>query len=536
MIAHWMLYCVAVGMLLSAGAAALEMALRPLGRATRWVWAGALLLSLAIPAGVRTFGSIRPPAPVSGLVQALPLEVGGGAVTAPARRPRGWLAEAVDPRRLETPLAVLWIASSAAAALALAGMACALARRRRAWSAAEVDGVPVLVSADVGPAVVGLFRSRIVLPRWAVEAEAGARALVLRHEQEHVRAGDPRLLAAALAAAVLTPWNPAVWWQLRRLRLAVEVDCDARVLARADVHAYGSVLLEMGRRTAHTRLAASAAFAEPVSTLERRLRIMTAPRVRRPLLRAAGFGAVAAALAAAACETPAPMQPTPGGTRQLSGAPGSFARSAMTPRTLLEQYYPQVLRDGMAADQVIAFVLSDEGEVVSHEMLTAARGGAPATVRTQGEALERALGRYTSQFNSINVIATKPGELGPTEVQMAIVQLKAAVAGAAAGPGEAPLLPARSADGENAYREAFRAAVSRHYPPILRDAGITGRMVVRLNVGENGRATNVEVLEGDARFAEAARAVVRDLAFNGRGDTVMVIHFAPERRPAPAAR
>jgi beta-lactamase regulating signal transducer with metallopeptidase domain len=530
MIAHWMLYCVAVGTLLSGGAVALEKALRPLGGATRWVWAGALLLTLAIPAGVRAFGAVRVAAPVAAPVQALPLELAPGAAPAPVRVARSWLAGALDARRLQAPLAVLWITSSAAAALALAGMAGSLRRRRRAWAAALVDGVPVLVSADVGPAVVGLLRSRIVLPRWALDADAGARALVLDHEQEHVRAGDPRLLAAALAAAVLTPWNPAVWWQLRRLRLAVEVDCDARVLARrADVHAYGSVLLEVGRRTAHTRLAASAAFAEPVSTLERRIRIMTAPRVRRPILRAAGLGAIAAALAAAACQAPAPRQPSPGGTRQAPGAPGGFARSPMTPRALLEQYYPQVLTQGMPAEQTIAFVLSADGEVVDHQLVTAP-GNAP-DARTQGAALERALARalarYTSQIGSMNVVKARPGELGPTEARIVLLQLK---------PTPADGSTAAASPQEEADRLAFRAAVARHYPPALRDAGVTGRLAVRLQVGAGGKAHDVEVVRGDTRFADAARAVVAELTFRSPGMTVVVMDFGPERHPAPAAR
>jgi hypothetical protein len=38
------------------------------------------------------------------------------------------------------------------------------------------------------------------------------------------------VLGVALLVAVLVPWNLPVWRQLRRLRLAMEVDCDARVL------------------------------------------------------------------------------------------------------------------------------------------------------------------------------------------------------------------------------------------------------------------------------------------------------------------
>ncbi|UUZ52386.1 hypothetical protein LP419_22985 [Massilia sp. H-1] len=44
-------------------------------------------------------------------------------------------------------------------------------------------------------------------------------------------ARDPQLLGLALLVLVAMPWNLPMWWQLRRLRHAIEVDCDARVLA-----------------------------------------------------------------------------------------------------------------------------------------------------------------------------------------------------------------------------------------------------------------------------------------------------------------
>ncbi|HEU0298591.1 MAG TPA: M56 family metallopeptidase, partial [Longimicrobium sp.] len=156
-------------------------------------------------------------------------------------------------------------------------------------------------------------RSRIVLPEWVVrDAEPGVRALLLEHEREHLRAGDPRLLALGLGAVALMPWNPAAWWQLRRLRLAVEMDCDARVLARrADVRTYGALLLEVGRRASGDRMITAAAFSEPASFLERRIRMMTLPRARRPLPRALAFGGMAALLVAAACRAPGPARPTP---------------------------------------------------------------------------------------------------------------------------------------------------------------------------------------------------------------------------------
>lgn len=423
MIAQWMMYCVAVGVLLSACAAALDAALRPLRRPTRWVWIAALVLTLAGPAAVRAFGFLPRPAPTLPPAAAPQWTAGkrpkGAApvTRTPPRSARPALPElpaVIGTGRLERPLTALWIASSALSALALAGLAGALARRRRGWAPAEVDGVPVLVSADVGPAVVGLLRGRIVLPQWVVDGDAESRALVMEHEREHLRAGDPRLLAGALALAVLTPWNPAVWWQLRRLRLAVEADCDARVLRRrGDVRAYGSVLLEVGRRASRSRLAAAAAFAEPVSTLERRIRIMTAPRARRPLLRAAGLGALAAALAIAACEAPAPTQARPASAPRASGTADD--------RAALRTYFPEVARDGMGADDVLLFVVSADGRVVRHRRVSGSGVALPVAMRAM-------LGDERPQ--SMRMVRLSAGEVAPTAVEMVWYRLR--------GPGDDP--------------------------------------------------------------------------------------------------
>ena len=68
----------------------------------------------------------------------------------------------------------------------------------------------VLLAEDVGPAVVGFLRSQIVLPRWALEAGENQRRMMLRHEQEHLAARDPRLILFGAAMLVLMPWNPTM--------------------------------------------------------------------------------------------------------------------------------------------------------------------------------------------------------------------------------------------------------------------------------------------------------------------------------------
>ena len=69
------------------------------------------------------------------------------------------------------------------------------------------------------------------------------------------------MLALAQLALLVMPWNLALWWQIRRLRVAVELDCDARVLRSGDVRFYGDLLLDVARPR-QARLIGVTAFAE----------------------------------------------------------------------------------------------------------------------------------------------------------------------------------------------------------------------------------------------------------------------------------
>jgi beta-lactamase regulating signal transducer with metallopeptidase domain len=414
MIALWMLYCLAVGALLSLGALAMERAMRAAGRPQRWVWAAAMVLAMAIPAAARWLP--RAPEPVfartamdaSGVgIGAARMRVGGPPPAVAESKPR------IDVAALDRPLVIGWMGMTAMALLGLVVAWAVLERRRRGWRAAEVDGVPVLLSPATGPAVIGLFRSRIVLPAWVVaDADPAVRALLLEHEREHLDAGDPRLLALGLFTVAAMPWNPAAWWMLRRLRLAVEVDCDARVLARrGDVRAYGTLLLEVGRRGTGGRLVA-AAFSKPASFLERRIRIMTSPRARHAGLRAAGFGAAALALVVAACEAPGPLQtlPTAMGTRMeparaerttvTEARPSGVRISRAAIDNAVRTHYPEVLRASPADTARLMFVLAPEGGVVRH-------------ARVQGRRVWAG-----SDETLVDVVTFSPGQMGPGLVEV----------------------------------------------------------------------------------------------------------------------
>lgn len=149
-------------------------------------------------------------------------------------------------------------------------------------------GGPVIVHPKLGPATVGLLRTRVVIPTWVLALPEAERHYVLQHEYEHQRAHDTQLLFFASLAFVITPWNVALWWLLRRLSLAVEIDCDNRVLAgRGHTSRYGELLLKVAARQASgPRM--QPAFLGGTGMLERRLRHMLATtrvsRLRRILV------------------------------------------------------------------------------------------------------------------------------------------------------------------------------------------------------------------------------------------------------------
>jgi hypothetical protein len=167
-------------------------------------------------------------------------------------------------------------------------------------------GVRVRVSPQIGPAVVGLSRPEIVIPAWLLHRSPEEQRLVLVHEREHVRAHDPLLLASACAIAAFLPWHPAVWWMLSRLRLAVELDCDVRVLGQGiAAHPYGTLLIDLAERCSGLP-AGMPALADTSSHLEQRLLAMNTSSSRFAHLRAGALGGCAVLAVLAACEAKLP--------------------------------------------------------------------------------------------------------------------------------------------------------------------------------------------------------------------------------------
>jgi bla regulator protein BlaR1 len=170
-----------------------------------------------------------------------------------------------------------------------------------------IDGVPIVITDAAGPATVGVLRSRVLVPRWVLGLPSPQRKYVLRHEDEHRRAHDARLLFAASLPLILAPWNLALWWELRRLCLAVEMDCDNRVVAAlGNPNAYGELLLKVAQ-AANRGPRLQPAFLG-MGSLERRLTLLLAPT---PLRHAQRFlvPALAFVLLLAVLAIPHPVLP-----------------------------------------------------------------------------------------------------------------------------------------------------------------------------------------------------------------------------------
>jgi beta-lactamase regulating signal transducer with metallopeptidase domain len=317
MIAQWMLYCVLCALGLSLAAVVAEQTLLAGRVPVRHVWTLAVLLSMVVPAVAYRVAS-RPTATIvavaddpslaaSTLTDSLANTSPAAVVHTQPTTPRWNWRSALT--RADAPLAIAWLTlSSALIAHFLCGTI-ALAWMRRWWRRDTVQGIDVLVSEATGPALVGALSPAIVVPEWTLAMEAAQVGLMLRHEQEHRRARDGQLLTLAHFALIAMPWNVALWWQLMRLRVAVELDCDARVLRDADARCYGDLLLEVARPRRRLALMGATAFAERASQLERRIRAIGQRRgsaSRRARLGAAAVGVVVVSAAWVAPRPPAP--------------------------------------------------------------------------------------------------------------------------------------------------------------------------------------------------------------------------------------
>ena len=517
----WLAYATLLSSMFALAAWIGERGLRAAGLPTRLAPALALLGSLFVPLGAYLY---EPPeqsvaAPVFALQ---PI------VIAPSSPESSGVP-------LDAVIVALWVLASALLFGAVALSAYRLRVSGRRWRAAQVDGVAVWLTRDLGPAVVGVNPGRIVLPEWALQLDAQLRALLLRHEQEHLRAGDARLLLAALGAVAVTPWNPVAWWLFLRLRYTVELDCDRRVLAAGgDPHAYGTLLLEVGRLRGRGALVVG--FGEPKRFLEDRIRAVLKPWRRSVLRAAALLCAGLLVLGSTFCTHDPTASANPlERTHDVSGAP-SFTPFTAKPDLLnreevaraLVRTYPEDLRAAGIGGRAHVWIFVDADGTVSNVQLAetsdndALDAAALEVARTFRMSPARNGDEPVPVWIKIPVVFSTDG-VRPTPARAAAAAEPSATETEETQP---PSFTPFTKKPELTNRAEIAEAFTREYPPLLKSAGIGGRAMVWLFIDEGGTVTRTQLhgTSGHDALDQAALRIAATMKFK-----------AAENEGAPAA-
>ncbi len=390
MIASWMLYTLALSVLLGVAGVALERIGITFRRPVRFIWVAAMVGSVLLPPAAALERAIPRR---SSAVQVMPFVIDVQRASAITAGPTGSDRAA----RVDAALTALWIVGSALLLFRLALAMRAIRRRTATWRRGEIDGVDVHLAPDAGPAVVGVRSMRVVLPEWILDLDQSLRALVIRHEEEHRAARDPYLLFGSAVAVALMPWNVALWWQARRLRLAIEMDCDARVLrAHPRPEHYGMLLLTIAQRRTFAPGMLAPMLSEPASHLERRIIAMRTTSIAR-LTVATGAGLAVLALGFA-CTLRSPDSVT-GPRPESSNAAASRGRPQPVtanqtyfefqvenevraiPQTPMPRFPDELRTAGVEGEVLAQFVVGTEGLVdtmtfkvlkTSHPLFTSA--------------------------------------------------------------------------------------------------------------------------------------------------------------------
>src|SRR6516164_3696236 len=333
----WMLYSIVVSLLMGLAALALVRAAQIRQRPARWLWGTCMIASVAIlfipskasmqipettHADRATSSEILTPPQTTAIeLSRLTLPIIGTDQT-PLSTP---LSDGVS-----TLLDWTWRMASIALALVILASGAHLSWRRRRWDRGHMAGTAVYISEDSGPAVVGFFRPHIVVPRWLTKLSPDQQELVIAHERSHLGAYDTQLLTIAVCLLACMPWNPMLWWQLRRLRLAIEIDCDARVLSLGyPVARYSETLIAVGERQSASYAVTMARYGSK-SYLEQRIHNMLRKKSRHARVWALALACLGAGLAVGAAEVAPPKVVGESSSREISVDPQLLQANGQT--------------------------------------------------------------------------------------------------------------------------------------------------------------------------------------------------------------
>ena len=520
MIAAWMLWSAGIGLLFFVAGLATERLLTLGGRQTRWVWLTAGVATVVLP-GLRLLGrspgqEVAPPAVAPVLLEPLAVTVSSDSIL----------------RSFDDLLVLGWAVLSSLLMVTVLLAFARLVREGKSWEPGSLGNRFVLWSPATGPTVVGLLRPRVVLPAWVRATNSSEQELILAHEEEHIRAGDARLRFLMTLPLFAFPWNPALWLQRHRLSLAIELDCDRRVMQRmpSQRRTYGDLLLRVGAGRNGLHRLAIVSLAEGRSQLERRIRglVERVPRARR-------VQGVVLLLGAAAIVALAVVFPRIRGEGETAGDRLADIMDAPTPtpfteppdllnerevQLALEREYPPTLKEaGIGGTGIVQVLIDAEGEVqrvilsnpTGHEglddaVLRVARLMRFSSGRDQGEpvpvwiAVPISFGNRVPAGYGISTI-DEPALGEPSEPPDADAQAEFPDQDTRARPdsgarqevslADAPTFTPLTVRPHLVNEEEARQALEEEYPPMLREAGIGGTVNVHFFIDTEGEVQRV---------------------------------------------
>lgn len=492
MIASWMIYMVLVSATVSLAAIVVENALRATGMPTRLLWVAGIcfpvitaIVSAWLPMNVEARQLLLPRRD-SYAGQAGHVQVADSRSRLILRPP----SIAVSPNSrlasLDSTLLALWMTGCLFTLGVFGGAAVRLWRIRTAAEVRDVDGVRVAITPSTGPLVVGVLHPQILIPRWVLELDHRERQLVVAHEQEHLRAHDPALLAFSALAVGFTPWNPFVWFMLRKLGQAIELDCDRRVLReRPDTRAYAHLLLSVASRS-QTNLIPLAGLATSTSSLERRFRSMTLKPTRNRAYRVISVFATVPLLLVGTAMIPRPIRGTQLGASPTPGQAGARATGRVKVASASEISTVKIYATGASF----------------------ARGGEAPRART--DTITESVFDITSTGDVFNIDVTN-GEMHFVSGDSSSIHIEAAMSGASPAlwfsatgrhvviqrGGAAIQNESQAQSASPATTDFFefqvdqpvvlRESVKPTYPAALKSSGISGDVWVQFVVDQAGR-------------------------------------------------
>lgn len=538
---RWMVATLAFGFATAVGALAIERALRLARASTRGAWVVAILVALTWPV-VAVVWLTRPLADAT--VLAGPAIA--GALLDPANPAPPSLIEWIGAHGTLV-VSSLWALLSAVLTVQLVRAVVQLREVERDALRTDILGEPVLLAERLGPAVFGVWRPRVVVPRWFLELDESLQSLVLRHEREHCLGGDPWLVWLAVVSTTLMPWNLALWLMAYRLRLAMEVDCDARTLrAFPDRRAaYARLLLFIAQRATTVRI--TPALAHIPTHLSGRIEAMSPRPARRPLLQRLAAVAVAGAAVAAACSRPvagnlAGPAPTPvarpaaapdapASPAAAPAAPAAPPAAPAAPAPAARPYFdfqtekPATVRAGSQGPRYPDALRANgiEGVVLTQFVVNADGRVDMATLKVLKSDREEFT---TAVRDALTAMEFEPARVKGAAVRQLMQQpFQFSLGGRSAPSAATPASQASTEPRSNAAPASAPASALDHgatalptvkgprYPETLRDQKVEGSVLVQLVVNADGtpEMASLKVVRTDhALFADAVRTALTD--------------------------